>query len=276
MLIAMLMLTSLVSCAFAEAAPAASADKAPEKEEAEPKDNAPAFEPLKNGSSGEAVSLLQTKLKEMGYNIGWVDGIFGRRTEKGLKALQGAMGLEQTGVLETQEDLALVLSATKGDGVNILRGTNQGLTNYSLRDKGFNATLEEDGKGIKVTMTTQDEKGWLVLFFDDGYSRDVLAEPAGELYMISFAAKSNIDSAVINASFRKADFKENQIDFGKATIGKEWKTYSMAGKLIGTPATTQGLYLSLKENPAGTVIYIKDLKIEKGCVASDWTASPED
>ena len=48
---------------------------------------------LKNGSRGELVRELQTRLNEQGYNAGTADGIFGSNTETGVKALQSAAGI---------------------------------------------------------------------------------------------------------------------------------------------------------------------------------------
>ena len=52
---------------------------------------------LKNGSRGELVKALQTKLNEQGYGAGSEDGIFGRNTEKVVKALQSTAGLAVDG-----------------------------------------------------------------------------------------------------------------------------------------------------------------------------------
>lgn len=43
---------------------------------------------IKRGSTGDIVSLLQTELKVMGYNVGNVDGSFGAMTEAALKDFQ--------------------------------------------------------------------------------------------------------------------------------------------------------------------------------------------
>ena len=52
---------------------------------------------LKNGSRGELVKALQTKLNKQGYGAGSADGIFGRNTEKAVKAFQSASGLAADG-----------------------------------------------------------------------------------------------------------------------------------------------------------------------------------
>lgn len=53
--------------------------------------------PIENGSRGELVRELQTRLNEQGYNAGTADGIFGSNTETGVKALQSAAGIAADG-----------------------------------------------------------------------------------------------------------------------------------------------------------------------------------
>ena len=52
---------------------------------------------LKNGSRGELVKALQTRLNEQGYGAGTADGIFGSNTEQAVKALQSAAGIATDG-----------------------------------------------------------------------------------------------------------------------------------------------------------------------------------
>lgn len=56
---------------------------------------------LKKGSKGEYVTLLQTKLKNKGYNLGsyGVDGDFGSATEKAVKEFQKNNGLTVDGIV---------------------------------------------------------------------------------------------------------------------------------------------------------------------------------
>lgn len=56
---------------------------------------------LRKGNKGEVVKLLQTKLLQLGYDLGkyGIDGDFGSATEKAVKAFQKAHGLTQDGVV---------------------------------------------------------------------------------------------------------------------------------------------------------------------------------
>lgn len=52
----------------------------------------------KYGSRGEEVRRIQTKLKELGYYSGAVDGIFGSRTQSAVKSFQRNCGLAVDGI----------------------------------------------------------------------------------------------------------------------------------------------------------------------------------
>ncbi len=54
------------------------------------------------GDSGDAVTTLQTKLNELGYNCGEADGVFGQNTLNAVKAFQTAKGLTADGVVGEQ------------------------------------------------------------------------------------------------------------------------------------------------------------------------------
>ncbi len=63
--------------------------------------------PLHNGSRGEEVRSLQSRLKDLGYYMGEVDGQFGEGTREAVVAFQRNNGLEADGLAgeETQKAL---------------------------------------------------------------------------------------------------------------------------------------------------------------------------
>ncbi len=67
---------------------------------------------LKVGSKGAAVVDLQTKLKNIGFNIGTADGIFGPATDRALRAFQREHGLKVTGVFDQTTSTALDKAST--------------------------------------------------------------------------------------------------------------------------------------------------------------------
>lgn len=54
---------------------------------------------LKKGSTGEAVKQLQQALKDLGYDVGAVDGQFGAKTEHAVKAFQHDRGIAADGIV---------------------------------------------------------------------------------------------------------------------------------------------------------------------------------
>ena len=233
----------------------------------------------KIGYYSNEVLLLHRKLAELGYYSLRPESPWSAKSADALKILQENMGWEITGTVADKEMYDAILSLENVVGKNLLLGTNQGTTNFRLLDKGFNATLEADEDGVKVTSTTRDDSGWLVLFFDDGQSREILAGPAGAWFTLSFEAKSNVENADMWVAHRQTNAAENQINFGDLKLGEAdvWKEYVLTGRLIGVAATSQGLYFDMRYgNPAGTEIEIRNLKLEKGSQATEWSKAPED
>lgn len=62
---------------------------------------------LRRGSEGDEVVELQTFLAQRGYPVGLVDGVFGRQTERALKAFQSESGLSPDGRAGTQTYAAI-------------------------------------------------------------------------------------------------------------------------------------------------------------------------
>lgn len=73
---------------------------------------------LKKGSTGEAVQLVQKKLKQWGYYTGAVDGIFGSQTEAAVRYFQRKNGLVADGIVgkKTAAALGISLSGSTGSG----------------------------------------------------------------------------------------------------------------------------------------------------------------
>ena len=71
---------------------------------------------LRQGSSGERVKTLQSKLKRWGYYNGNVDGIFGSGTAQAVKYFQKKNGLTADGIVGEATAKALGLSLTGSSG----------------------------------------------------------------------------------------------------------------------------------------------------------------
>lgn len=81
---------------------------------------------LQKGSTGTAVKALQQALKNKGYDVGVIDGVFGTKTEVALKAFQTSLSVTPTGTLGPWVAVQLGLQETKKDKlVTITAGHNE-------------------------------------------------------------------------------------------------------------------------------------------------------
>lgn len=60
----------------------------------------PEVTPLENGANGEEVEALQQKLTDLGYDLGTVDGDYGRKTQSAVRSFQLNNDLPLTGVAD--------------------------------------------------------------------------------------------------------------------------------------------------------------------------------
>lgn len=72
----------------------------------------------KNGSRGEEVRKIQTKLKNWGYYNGSVDGVYGWQTESAVRSFQKKNGLSVDGVAGTKtlNAMGIYSSSSSGSG----------------------------------------------------------------------------------------------------------------------------------------------------------------
>lgn len=73
---------------------------------------------VKQGSTGQVVRNIQTKLKNWGYYKGRVDGVFGVQTKTAVKSFQKKNGLTADGIVgkKTADAMGITLSAGSGGG----------------------------------------------------------------------------------------------------------------------------------------------------------------
>ena len=125
---------------------------------------------LKPGDTGEAVKKLQTRLKELGYYKGDLNGVYGSVVTSAVKAFQKSNSFYTSGVAYDDVQKALysadavsyskvkidtLLSVAMGKlGTTYGRGSNQfdcsGFTKYCLRKVGIDVTGEVEAQGLRM------------------------------------------------------------------------------------------------------------------------------
>ncbi len=90
---------------------------------------------IAEGSSGELVSYLQTRLRELGYLDGSVDGQYGPATSAAVRAVQANMGLPETGVASVTFQENLYSNAVPSPST-VMYGETQNFELMRLGDSG--------------------------------------------------------------------------------------------------------------------------------------------
>lgn len=78
--------------------------------------NAEAATVIKQGSTGQTVRTIQTKLKNWGYYTGGIDGIFGANTTAAVKSFQRKNNLTADGIVGTKTAAAMGITLSSGGG----------------------------------------------------------------------------------------------------------------------------------------------------------------
>lgn len=145
---------------------------------------------LKKGSTGTAVASLQQGLEDLGYELGTVDGAFGKKTEDAVKNFQTKNGLVADGIVgdKTLQVLDTALKAAGKEGAE------------------FDDQPEEPPPVLKETAV---KLGWVTCPADkvpgkDGYGSTVLRTDAAAAYKALKAEVNALGGVVTSAGGRRA------------------------------------------------------------------------
>ena len=106
---------------------------------------------LRQGSSGEQVKTLQSKLKRWGYYNGNVDGIFGSRTEDAVEYFQSKNGLVTTMAASADGTARYALEGSVFIGGAVIQWIRDELhLIHEAADSEYFATRLEDNGGVYV------------------------------------------------------------------------------------------------------------------------------
>ena len=189
-----------------------------------------AVETLEYGSEGAAVTKLQTKLKELGYLAGYIDGKFGVETQAAVIAFQKNNNLTADGKAGTATQNKLYSgTANKATG-NAVKINNNDSKNAGGRDtKGIASTgyetLERGSEGYEVRKLQDRLKA---LGYAPGYS-DGKFGATTEAAVMAFQSNNNLT-----------------VD-GKAGPATQRKLY-------GTSAQSPVTYATLREGDTGDAV----------------------
>ena len=157
-----------------------------------PDPSAPTAEPvIRSGSTGEAVTKLQTRLQELGYYTGTVDGQFGPGTRTAVTAFQQQNGLTADGIVGAETSEALYADTAKpavtpeptATPAPTVDTTSTAAIQQRLQDLGFySGTVDGiSGAGTKKAITLFQQQ--------HGLTADGIYGPATAAVLFSDAAQ---------------------------------------------------------------------------------------
>lgn len=161
-------------------------------------------------------------------------------------------------------------------GRNLLTKTNQGKTYWSFNKQNGTVSIESyETIGVKINCTVAST-GYAVILYAFEQKQVNLLEPNME-YVLSFDL---ISSNTVTASVRicqpdATDMLANAVAF-HVDAGTKWvhKSVTLRTNALTLDKSNQFVYIN-GFNKVGTVCF-KNLKLEKGNKATDWTPAPED
>lgn len=167
-------------------------------------------------------------------------------------------------------------------GRNLATNTNKGTTGWgwNMQTGGCTKTLVSEN-GVDTCKLTRDsvaQTGWSVIEFS--YIGRTKWE-ADTNYTVSVDVKASVSTSM-DPSFRHSDSSNMLIQSCKAvnnkTVANVWtKLVWVVKSAAPLPSgTSQNTYFTGMNSGTGVSYQFKNLKIEKGNMATDWTPAPED
>lgn len=167
-------------------------------------------------------------------------------------------------------------------GRNLATNTNKGTTGWSwaMETGGYSKeSVSETGVNTcKLTRDSVKQSGWSVIQFS--YIGRTKWE-ADTNYTVSVDVKASVSTSM-NPGFRNKDGLNMLIQSCKAvnnkTVANVWTKLVWVVKSAATlpSGTSQNTYFTGMNSNVGVSYQFKNLKIEKGNTATDWTPAPED
>lgn len=167
-------------------------------------------------------------------------------------------------------------------GRNLATNTNKGTTgwSWSMQTGGYSKeSVSETGVNTcKLTRDSVKQSGWSVIQFS--YIGRTKWE-ADTNYTVSVDVKASVSTSM-NPEFRHGNGSNMLIQSCKAvnnkTVANVWTKLVWVVKSAATlpSGTSQNTYFTRMNSNVGVSYQFKNLKIEKGNTATDWTPAPED
>ena len=231
-------------------------------------------------SNAQTISAHTTQISALNT------GLSAKVSQTDFNTLSGRVTTAENNIIAKANELSSKITSVEGKiptsigGRNLLTKTNQGKTNWSWAISSGGATAEDwdvDGiNAVKLTRTIDSSASWSYIQYK-GLLRNLI-EPNTK-YTLSFDIFPSQD-VTFNALLMRGDYTApltNSAAMNKATAN-QWNKLSCVLTSVSTfpDDLGQGIYLEGMPVAKGNYLIIKNIKLEKGVVSSDWQPAPED
>lgn len=209
-----------------------------------------------------------------------------------ITGLKTRMTTAESKIDQKADSITLSVLETKVDGIavggrNLLRGTNQGTANWDWSMQTGGRTIEEylDGgvRAVKMTRDAVEQTGWSIISYAVSEDTYALLEPNTE-YTLSFDYKPSVATAngIMFAikKFSGADAASGDGGYWKEIPANEWThvsgQFTTAEEIPAYELNSYCVYITRVPSAVNSVHIFKNLKLEKGNKATDWSPAPED
>lgn len=209
-----------------------------------------------------------------------------------ITGLKTRMTTAESKIDQKADSITLSVLETKVDGIsvggrNLLRGTNQGTTNWGWSMQTGGRTIEEylDGgvRAVKMTRDAVEQTGWSIIGYEMGANDYALLKPNTE-YTLSFDYKPSVATANgVMFSIRRGDGSNaatNEGSYWKEIPANKWThvsgTFMTVENIPDFLLNSTEIYITRLPTTVNSVHIFKNLKLEKGNKSTDWSPAPED
>ena len=181
-----------------------------------------------------------------------------------------------------KQDITTAVNDIQIGGRNLAESTNQGTTgwDWSMQAGGhtYSEIVENNIRTCKLLRNSTAQSGWSVIEYSNiGRSK----YEANTVYTVSFDVKSNVNTVMYIALLRgngTDNLMGSSTTVNSQIKANQWNKLIWIIKTATTlpSSTDQVLYITGMNSGTGVWYQFKNLKIEKGNKATDWSPAPED
>ena len=232
------------------------------------KEDAQAGEPY---TDIETVLTVQEALNAAGFDCGTADGIAGSRTANAITEYQKSQGLKETGTItdEVLAALGLVQAAEEepeADGVQTMNIEIVGARNLLLNSEAKKEIKQSASENNTATYNLADS------FYETDATQWICSFDAKSTADVQVNAYFRSDSKGIGGSFNMADGRVLTI-----LVSDTYKRYYLVCNTEGVNLSKASQFrLRVLAGETGGKVTIRNVKLERGTIATDWTPAPED